>query len=58
MREDRNPPLRLPNLVSIAGAAKAEPLLRRALKQRNVTLVFEVPNGNLPARSKTGARDD
>jgi tetratricopeptide (TPR) repeat protein len=44
MREDRNPPLRVPNLVSIAGAAKAEAFLRRALLQRNVTLEFEVPD--------------
>ncbi len=44
MREDRNQPLRVPNLVSIAGPAKAEAFLRRALKQRNVTLVFEAPN--------------
>jgi tetratricopeptide (TPR) repeat protein len=36
--------LMVPNLVSIAGADKAEAFLRRALKQRNVILQFNQPN--------------
>jgi tetratricopeptide (TPR) repeat protein len=37
-------PVQVPNLVSIVGPAKAEDFLRRALRQRNVTLQFADAN--------------
>lgn len=48
-------PLRIPNLVSIAGQAKTEAFLRRALKMRNVALQFDQPNDTSRLAQKLAA---